>query len=458
MQSTKQKIHFIAIGGSVMHNLAIALKQAGHEVTGSDDEIHDPSRTTLKSHGLLPDREGWNPDKIDKSLTAVILGMHARKDNPELLKAQELGLRIFSFPEYIYEQSRNKQRIVIAGSHGKTTITAIVIHVLNYFGRKFDYVIGASVKGIENSVKLSNAPIIVIEGDEYLSSALDPTPKFLRYKHHIGLISGIAWDHANVYHAEEEYMKQFDLFADETPKGGILIYCEQDSLALIIGKKDRADVQAISYRSHTHVRDNNGEFFLTDGKNRYTVKIFGSHNFQNISAAKEILKKIGITSEKFLEAISTFEGASGRLEKVRENSVSTIYKDFAHAPSKVKATVKAVKEISPERDLIACLELHTYSSLSKKFLPQYKDSMKSAQLQIVYYNPEKMKGRNLEPLVESDIKESFNNPGIVVFDNAGKLEEFLGRQSLRNKDLLMMSSGNFGGLDLSKLSEKLLSD
>lgn len=458
MQSTKQKIHFIAIGGSVMHNLAIALKQAGHEVTGSDDEIHDPSRTTLKSHGLLPDREGWNPDKVDKSLTAVILGMHARKDNPELLKAQELGLRIFSFPEYIYEQSRNKQRIVIAGSHGKTTITAIVIHVLNYFGRKFDYVIGASVKGIENSVKLSNAPIIVIEGDEYLSSALDPTPKFLRYKHHIGLISGIAWDHANVYHAEEEYMKQFDLFADETPKGGILIYCEQDSLALIIGKKDRADVQAISYRSHTHVRDNNGEFFLTDGKNRYPVKIFGSHNFQNISAAKEILKKIGITSEKFLEAISTFEGASGRLEKVRENSVSTIYKDFAHAPSKVKATVKAVKEISPERDLIACLELHTYSSLSKKFLPQYKDSMKSAQLQIVYYNPEKMKGRNLEPLVESDIKESFNNPGIVVFDNAGKLEEFLGRQSLRNKDLLMMSSGNFGGLDLSKLSEKLLSD
>ncbi len=457
MQSTKQKIHFIAIGGSVMHNLAIALKQAGHEVTGSDDEIHDPSRTTLKSHGLLPDREGWNPDKIDKSLTAVILGMHARKDNPELLKAQELGLRIFSFPEYIYEQSRDKQRIVIAGSHGKTTITAIVIHVLNYYGRKFDYVIGARVKGVENSVKLSNAPIIVIEGDEYLSSALDPTPKFLRYRHHIGLISGIAWDHANVYHAEEEYMKQFDLFADETPKGGILIYCEQDSLALIIGKKDRADVQAISYRSHTHVRDNNGEFFLTDGKNRYPVKIFGSHNFQNISAAKEILKKIGITSERFLEAISTFEGASGRLEKVRENSISTIYKDFAHAPSKVKATVKAVKEISPERDLIACLELHTYSSLSKKFLPQYKDSMKSAQLQIVYYNPEKMKARNLEPLVESDIKESFNNPGIVVFDNAGKLEEFLGQQSLRNKDLLMMSSGNFGGLDLNKLSEKLLS-
>ncbi|MBA4056499.1 MAG: peptidoglycan synthetase, partial [Marivirga sp.] len=340
MQLQKQKIHFIAIGGSVMHNLAIALKQAGHEVSGSDDEIHDPSRTTLKSHGLLPDKEGWNPDKLDKSLDAVILGMHARKDNPELLKAQELGLKIYSFPEYIYEQSKDKQRIVIAGSHGKTTITAIVIHVLHHYKRKFDYVIGARIKGIENSVKLSNAPIIVIEGDEYLSSALDPTPKFLRYKHHIGLISGIAWDHANVFHAEEEYMKQFDLFADETPKGGILIYCDQDSLALIIGKKERVDVQSISYKNHAYTRDGNGQFFLTSGKDKYPVRIFGSHNFQNISAAKEILKKIGITPEKFMEAISSFEGASGRLEKVKENNSSTIYKDFAHAPSKVKATVK----------------------------------------------------------------------------------------------------------------------
>lgn len=456
MQLKQQKIHFIAIGGSVMHNLAITLKQAGHEVSGSDDEIHDPSRTTLKSHGLLPDKEGWNPDKVDKSLDAVILGMHARKDNPELLKAQDLGLKVYSFPEYIYEQSKDKQRIVIAGSHGKTTITAIVIHVLNYYKRKFDYVIGARVKGFENSVKLSDAPIIVIEGDEYLSSALDPTPKFLRYKHHIGLISGISWDHANVFHAEEEYMKQFDLFADETPKGGILIYCDQDSLALIVGKKERVDVQSISYKSHPHIRDTNRQFFLTNGKDKYPVKIFGSHNFQNISAAKEILKRIGITTEKFLDAISDFEGASGRLEKIKENNSSTIYKDFAHAPSKVKATVKAIKEISPERDLIACLELHTYSSLNKKFLPQYKDSMKSAQIQVVYFNPEKMKAKDLEPLNESDIKKSFNNPGTLVFDDASKLEEFLLQQSMKNKDLLMMSSGNFGGLNLINLSEKLL--
>lgn len=456
MQQKKEKIHFIAIGGSVMHNLAIALKQAGHEVSGSDDEIHDPSRTALEKHGLLPDKEGWRPDKIDRSLDGVILGMHARKDNPELLKAQSLRLKIFSFPEFIYEHSTDKQRIVVSGSHGKTTITAIVIHVLNYFNRKFDYVIGARVKGIEQTVKLSDAPIIIIEGDEYLSSALDPTSKFLRYKHHIGLISGIAWDHANVFHVEEEYVKQFDLFADETPKGGILIYCEQDALALIIGKKERADVQAISYKSHPHTVDNYGQFFLTNGKERYPVKIFGSHNFQNISAAKEILKKIGITAEKFLEAISSFEGAAGRLEKLKANSSSAIYKDFAHAPSKVKATVKAIKEISPNHDLIACLELHTYSSLNKKFLPQYKDSMKAAQVQIVYFNPEKVKDKDLEQLTESDIRKSFRNPGLITFTDAPKLEEFLLQQSWKNKDLLMMSSGNFGGLDLINLAEKIL--
>src|SRR5688572_18892734 len=252
MRQKKQKIHFIAIGGSVMHNLAIALKLEGHDVTGSDDEIRDPSRATLKKHGLLPDKDGWNPDQINDSLDAVVLGMHARKDNPELLKAQAAGLNIYSFPDYIYERSKNKQRIVIAGSHGKTTITAMIIHVLNRFNRKFDYVIGARVKGIEHTVRLSDAPIIIIEGDEYYSSALDPTSKFLRYNHHIGVISGVAWDHANVFKAEEDYVKQFDLFADETPKGGVLIYCEQDSLALIIGKKERADVQALAYKSHPH--------------------------------------------------------------------------------------------------------------------------------------------------------------------------------------------------------------
>lgn len=455
MQQKKQKIHFIAIGGSVMHNLAIALKQTGHEVSGSDDEIFEPSRSALYKHGLLPEKDGWDPGKITPETDIVILGMHAKKDNPELLKAQELGIKIYSFPDYIYANSLNKQRVVIAGSHGKTTITAIIVHVLNYFNRKFDYVIGAKVKGIENTVKLSDAPVIIIEGDEYLSSALDPTPKFLRYHHHIGLISGIAWDHANVFPSEEDYVKQFDVFADQTPKGGILIYCETDSMSLMIGKKERTDVQEISYKSHPHAVDNNGQFFLTQGKERVPIKVFGSHNLQNISGAKEVLKKIGITNDQFMQAISSFEGAAGRLQKIRESNSSAIYKDFAHAPSKVKATVKALKEIYPSRDLVACLELHTFSSLNKKFLPQYKESMKAAQVSVVYYNQEKLKAKNMEPLTDADVSNAFATPGLKVFHDRHALEDFLQSQVWKNKNLLMMSSGNFGGMDLAEFAEKL---
>jgi UDP-N-acetylmuramate: L-alanyl-gamma-D-glutamyl-meso-diaminopimelate ligase len=456
MHQQKQKIHFIAIGGSVMHNLAIALKQAGHEVTGSDDEIFDPSRSILAANGLLPEKNGWDPSRIHAGLDVVILGMHARADNPELLKAQQLSLHIVSFPDYIFEQSGDKQRVVVAGSHGKTTITAVIIHVLNYFKRKFDYVIGARVPGIEHTVRLSDAPLIIIEGDEYLSSALDPTPKFLRYQHHIGIISGIAWDHANVFPSEEDYVKQFDRFADQTPKSGILIYCEQDPMALMIGKKERSDVFEVSYKSHPHASDNNGQFFLTNGKERYPIKIFGSHNFQNLSAAKEVLKKIGITPEQFFEAISSFNGAAGRLEKVKSNTTVTIYKDFAHAPSKVRATVKAVKEIHPSRDLVACMELYTFSSLNKKFLPQYKDSLKSVQIPVVYFNPEKVKEKKLEPLTEGDIKAAFANPSLKVFDDPAKLESFLEQQTWKNKNLLMMSSGNFGGINIPVLADKIL--
>lgn len=456
MEQKKQRIHFIAIGGSVMHNLAIALQQAGHEVTGSDDEIFEPARSTLAEYGMLPPQEGWYPERITSSIDVVMLGMHAQKDNPELLKAQDLGLNIFSFPSYIYERSKDKQRIVIAGSHGKTTITAIIIHVLASLNRKFDYVIGARVRGIAQTVKLSDAPLIIIEGDEYLSSALDPTPKFIRYQHHIGLISGIAWDHANVFPTEEEYVKQFDLFADQTPKGGVLVYCDQDSMALIIGKKERSDVTAVSYKSHPHSSELPGKFFLTFNKEKYPVRIFGSHNFQNISGAREVLKKIGVTNEQFYKAISTFQGAAGRLEMIGENESVTIYKDFAHAPSKVTATVKAVREIYPQRELTACVELHTYSSLNKKFLPQYKDTLKNVQVPVVYYNPEKVQAKKLEPVSASDIKAAFANPRIHVFDEAEKLENFLLTQKWQNRNLLMMSSGNFGGLNLAQLSEKIL--
>lgn len=456
MQQHKQRIHFIAIGGSVMHNLAISLKKAGHNVTGSDDEIFEPARTALNRYGILPEKDGWQPEKITSDIDVVMLGMHAQKDNPELLRAQELGLKIYSFPAYICDQSRDKQRIVIAGSHGKTTITAIIIHVLNFCKRKFDYVLGARVRGIEETVRLSDAPIIVIEGDEYLSSALDPTPKFLKYRHHIGLISGIAWDHANVFPTEEEYVRQFDVFADQTPKGGVLIYCEQDSMALMIGKKERADVAAISYKSHPHVSVQPGHFSLTYNKEKYPVKIFGSHNFQNISGAREVLKKIGVTPEEFYSAITSFQGAAGRLEMVGENESVTVYKDFAHAPSKVNATVKAVKEIYPMRDLIACVELHTYSSLNKKFLPQYKDSLKGAETAVVYFNPEKVQAKKMEALLAADIQAAFARPDIRVFDDPTKMEAFLVSQKWKNKNLLMMSSGNFGGLNIPQLSEKIL--
>ena len=438
-----------------MHNLAIALKQAGHTITGSDDEIFEPSRSVLAKHSLLPTHDGWNPDNINSSLDLVILGMHARKDNPEVLKAQQLGLKIYSFPEYIYNHSIDKQRIVVAGSHGKTTITAIVVHVLNYFNRPFDYVIGARIKGIENQVKLSNAPFIIIEGDEYLCSALDPTPKFLRYQHHIGVISGVAWDHANVFTTEEEYLKQFDKFADQTPKSGILIFCETDTMVGIVGNKQRPDVINIGYKAHTHALENGMEF-LTNGKERIPIKIFGAHNLQNISAAKELLKKIGITNEQFYQAIPSFEGASGRLEKIKENSSTIIFKDFAHAPSKVKASVKAVKDLYPNRDTVACLELHTYSSLNKTYLPQYKDSLKGLSAAAVYFNPEKLKAKNLEALTEDDIKNAFGSTSLQVFSDSAKLESFLTSQSWKDKNLVMMSSGDFGGISINTLANKIL--
>lgn len=455
-QRKQQRIHFIALAGSVMHNLAITLKKAGHQITGSDDEFFEPARTALSENNILPEKEGWYPEKITSGIDVVILGMHARKDNPELLRAQELGLKIYSFPAYIYEHSRNKQRIVIAGSHGKTTITAIIIHVLNTLNRDFDYVVGARVRGLAQTVKLSDAPIIIIEGDEYLSSALDPTPKFLKYQHHIGLISGIAWDHANVFLTEEEYVKQFDLFSDQTPKGGVLIYCDQDSMALIIGKKERADVTAISYKSHPHTTDQKGNFYLSFNKEKYPVKIFGSHNFQNISGAREVLKKIGVTNEQFYTAISTFEGAAGRLEVIGRNESVTVYKDFAHAPSKVSATVKAVKEAHPLRELVACVELHTYSSLNKKFLPRYRDTLKQAHIPVVYYNPEKVAAKKLEPLSHTEVQAAFANSHLRIFDDAENLRTFLLSQKWQNKNLLMMSSGDFGGLDLKQLSARIL--
>lgn len=453
--SQSKKIHFIAIGGSVMHNLAITLSKQGFIVTGSDDDIQDPSRSLLRQHHLLPAAFGWFPEKIDRSLEAVILGMHARKDNPELLKALEVGVPVFSFPEFIYSQCIDKQRIVVGGSHGKTTITAIIAHVLSCFNRKFDLVIGASLTGMENSVKLSDAPIIVIEGDEYLSSSLDLTPKFLKYQHHMAIISGIAWDHANVFGTREEYNIQFERFADATPKGGTLIYNEEDPQSNRIGQIDRPDIQSIPYKTHDHRIVDGAVLLVDESKRTIPIKLFGRHNLQNIAAAKALLKKIGITAEQFYEAITTFDGASGRLLKVAENQHSTFYKDFAHAPSKVKASTEAVKSVFPNRHLVGCLELHTYSSLNKSFLPEYKNSMDSCGTAIVYYNPENLKKKNLEPFTDNDLKSAFNRNDLVIIQDSRMLQEHLESISWKNKNLLLMSSGNFSGLDINGLVQNL---
>lgn len=437
-----------------MHNLAIALKRAGHQVSGSDDEIFEPARSALKANGLLPEREGWFPEAIGQGIDEVILGMHAQVDNPELLKAQEAGIPIRSFPEYIYQQSLDKQRVVIAGSHGKTTITAIILHVLNYLGRKFDYVIGARVKGLDLTVQLTNAPVIIIEGDEYLSSRLDPVPKFIRYRHHVGLISGVAWDHANVFPTEEDYVRQFDIFCDQTPKGGVLLYCEQDPMAVMIGKKERTDVLAVGYKSLPHVIEN-GVPYLIYEKERYPIKIFGSHNYLNLGGARELLRRIGVTYDQFYDAITSFEGATGRLEIVASNNSMNLIKDFAHAPSKVKASVKAVKDLYPDRELVACLELHTYSSLSKSFLPQYRHALKGAQQKIVYFDPLAVEAKKLEPLTENDVKNAFGSDALQVFTNPQDLKDHLTKLTWSSKNLLLMSSGTFGGLDVKELAANL---
>ncbi len=438
-----------------MHSLALALDDLGVEVTGSDDMIFEPSKSRLEAKGLLPELVGWNPDKVHPQLDAVILGMHAKGDNPELQQAQSLGLPIYSYPEFIYQQSRDKQRIVIAGSHGKTTITSMIIHVLQELDRSFDFVVGAQLKGIDNTVKLSEAPIIVIEGDEYLTSTLDKTPKFLKYQHHIGLVSGVAWDHINVFPTIDEYVRQFDLFADASPKAGSLIYCEEDDLATVICGKQREDVVSIPYVEHPS-KIENGATYLIHDEQSIPVRVFGHHNMQNISGAKEVLKKIGVTDEQFYSAIQSFEGAANRLELVKSNNRTAIFKDYAHAPSKLKATTTALKRQFKERNLVACLELHTYSSLNKNFLGQYNDSFESADTPIVYYNPEIIAHKKLDPISKEEVVSAFNNSRLQVFNDINKLEHFLLEQDWQDQNLLMMSSGNFDNLSIKVLSDAII--
>jgi len=448
------KIHLIAIGGSAMHNLAIALSEKGYEVSGSDDEIFEPSRSRLKRHGLLPTTMGWDVGRINKNLDAVILGMHARVDNPELKKAQELGLKIYSYPEYLYEQCKDKRRIVIAGSHGKTTVTAMVMHALRLNGIVFDYMVGAQVEGFDTMVRLSNdAQTTIFEGDEYYSSALDPRPKFHLYRPHVALITGIAWDHINIFPSFDNYVEQFRIFTKFIEPGGDMNYYANDpELARIVHHStDIKHIRTIPYLTHPHRLHDGKTLLLTDQKQLVEVSFFGEHNMQNVSAALQICRSMGITDAQFYRAIVSFKGADKRLQTLTQNEHTHIFIDFAHSPSKVSATVKAVKHLYPSRTLVACLELHTFSSLSENFLAQYFQTMSAADIVWVYYNPETIRHKKLKSLEPETVYKAFGNPDMEVFTDSDTLLHKITATDWNNKNLLIMSSGNFNGIDFRKL-------
>ncbi len=449
------QVHFIAVGGSVMHNLAIALHHKGYKVTGSDDEIYDPARTRLQKLGILPTEIGWFPDKIHSNLDAVILGMHARKDNPELLKAQELGLKIYSYPDYFYQQSIDKQRVVIAGSHGKTSITSMILHILNFHNRKFDYLVGAQLAGFETMVRLSDdAPVIIVEGDEYPASPTDLVPKFLCYHAHIVLISGIAWDHFNVYPTWSSYVNQFEQLIAAIPKSGNLFYDQTDPKLNEISQVEREGLTKMAYQAHPH-RVENGQTLLITQNGEVPLLIFGDHNVKNLSGAMRVCEELGVTSEQFYEAIQTFKGAANRLETVIKTADTIVYKDFAHAPSKVEATTAAAKAQFTSRRLVACTELHTFSSLNKKFLGQYAHKLDAADVAVVYFNPHTIEHKRLESISVEEVKTAFERNDLMVFTESTALEQFLLTQNWNNTNLLMMSSGTFGGLDLKQLVAKM---
>ncbi|WP_231459858.1 UDP-N-acetylmuramate--L-alanine ligase [Pedobacter sp. Leaf132] len=447
------RIHFIAIGGSAMHNLAIALHKKGYQISGSDDVIFEPAKSRLDKYNLLPEEMGWNPERISHDLDAVILGMHARIDNPELIKAQELGLKIYSYPEYIYEQSKNKLRVVIGGSHGKTTITSMILHVLNFYKRDFDYLVGAQLAGFETMVKVTeDAPVMIIEGDEYLSSPIDRRPKFHLYHANVAVISGIAWDHINVFPTYADYTEQFDKFINTIEAGGSLIYCKADKDLNEIVEHSKADVKKIAYAIPEHEIVNGITYLLPE---RTALKIFGDHNLMNLNAAKLVCNELDIDAKMFNEAISSFTGAAKRLEVISSDDLTNVYKDFAHSPSKLKATINAVKTQFTDRKLVACIELHTFSSLNKDFLKEYAGSMDNADDAIVFIDLKSFEQKRMEPFSEEDVREAFANPNLKFFNDAKELNAYLLGLNYRNANLLMMSSGNYAGFDLQELAASL---
>ena len=441
------RIHFIAIGGAAMHNLALAVAaKEGYVVTGSDDEIFDPALTHLRDAGLLPTEMGWHPERITKDIDAIILGMHAREDNPELVKARELGLKIYSFPEYLYEQTKDKIRIVVGGSHGKTTTTSMILYVLQRLGIEADYMVGAQIEGFERMVRLSDtAKYAVFEGDEYLTSPLDLRSKFLWYHPHVAILTGIAWDHINVFPTFPEYVETFRKFVKSIEPKGSFIYFQGDEnlrmLALEISKCRNIEISTIPYKEYT------GDV---------PMQVFGRHNMQNLQAAMFACQAIGVKPEDFYREISTFTGASNRLEKICETEDSVAYKDFAHSPSKLKATVNAVRERYPEKKLVAAMELHTFSSLMADFLPQYKGCMAEADIAYVYFNPKVIEHKRLTPITKEEVRDAFGTKNVEVFTESEALQERLKSLPYSNTALLMMSSGTFDGINVKEFAKQLL--
>jgi len=445
------KLHFIAIGGSAMHNLALALHHKGYWISGSDDAIFEPSKSRLKKFNLLPDILGWFPENISSSLDAVILGMHAKADNPELLKARELGLKIYSYPEFLYEQSKNKTRVVIGGSHGKTTITSMILHVLHYHGREIDYMVGAQLDGFDTMVHLTNEnDFILLEGDEYLSSAIDRRPKFHLYKPNIALLSGIAWDHINVFPTYDIYLEQFKIFVDSIISGGIIVYNQEDTELVRIVEETSNQIRKHPYHTPNY-KIENGTTILDTPEGDMPIEIFGAHNLNNLAGAKWICQHMGIDEDDFYEAIATFRGASKRLEKIVESKSTVVFKDFAHSPSKVMATTKAVREQFPEKKLIACLELHTFSSLNPQFLKEYEKSLDPADEAIVFFSPEALKLKKMQPISEDQIRLAFNKKNLIVYTNPLEFKAHIKDLDYSNSVLLLMSSGNYGGLDFDEI-------
>jgi UDP-N-acetylmuramate: L-alanyl-gamma-D-glutamyl-meso-diaminopimelate ligase len=442
------RIHFIAIGGSAMHNLALALHHKGYIVTGSDDVIFEPSKGRLADKGILPEEFGWFPEKIHKDLDAVILGMHAKPDNPELLKAQELGITIYSYPEFLYQQSKDKTRVVIGGSHGKTTITSMILHVLNYHGIEVDYMVGAQLDGFDRMVHLTEEnDFMVLEGDEYLSSPIDRRPKFHLYKPNIALLSGIAWDHINVFPTFENYVEQFRIFVDGIVKGGSITYnIEDEEVKRVVEASDNA-IRKLPYTTPEYTVED-GQTLLETPEGPMPIEIFGRHNLNNLAGAKWICQNMGVDEDDFYEAIATFSGASKRLEKIAEGDNAVVYKDFAHSPSKVMATTNAVKEQYPNRKVIACLELHTYSSFNAEFLKEYKGALRAADEAIVFFLPESVKIKKLKEVTPEQISQAFERNDLEIYTDANAFKDFVFGQDYKDTVLLLMSSGNYGGLDL----------